>query len=153
MTPAAPILVVKKWIAAPAEQLFAFWTEVSHLKAWWGPQGCTCFAAEIDLRVNGTYRLGNRLPDGTDIWITGRFELIETPRKLVYSWQCAGEPGEEERVTVRFEPKDKGTEVIVTHERIPSERVRREHEQGWLGCLEGLERHTLKLSGGVRAPL
>jgi hypothetical protein len=28
--------------------------------------------------------------------------------------------------------------VIVTHERIASEELRKMHEQGWFGCLEGL---------------
>ena len=32
------------------------------------------------------------------------------------------------------------TEVIVTHEHIASEELRKMHEQGWFGCLEGLAR-------------
>ena len=42
---------------------------------------------------------------------------------------------------IRLKESGKVTEVIVVHERIPSEAVRRSHEGGWLGCLEGLERH------------
>jgi uncharacterized protein YndB with AHSA1/START domain len=48
------------------------------------------------------YRLGNQLPDGRVLWITGAFELIERPRKLVYSWRLGDEPMS--RVTVQFEP-------------------------------------------------
>jgi len=46
-------------------------------------------------------------------------------------------------VTVRFEPKGDGTEVIVVHERIADEATRDDHEKGWAGCLDGLERHFL----------
>ena len=48
------------------------------------------------------------------------------------------EAGPVERVTVTFESCGETTEVIVTHERIPSEPVRDRHEQGWIGCLDGL---------------
>jgi hypothetical protein len=41
-------------------------------------------------------------------------------------------------VTVRFEPRDGGTEVIVVHERIASAAARATHEQGWIGCFDGL---------------
>jgi Activator of Hsp90 ATPase homolog 1-like protein len=44
-------------------------------------------------------------------------------------------------VTVRFEPRGEFTEVIVTHEQIAGDAVRRGHELGWEGCLEGLARH------------
>lgn len=41
---------------------------------------------------------------------------------------------------MRFEPlTPTSTEVIVIHERIGSDAGRREHELGWLGCLDGLE--------------
>jgi hypothetical protein len=48
---------------------------------------------------------------------------------------------ESSRVTVRFEPRGDATEVTIVHEQIPSPAVRDSHEQGWRGCLEGLERH------------
>jgi uncharacterized protein YndB with AHSA1/START domain len=44
-------------------------------------------------------------------------------------------------VTVTFAPRGEGTEVVVVHEDIPTEHVRRSHEDGWRGCLDGLERH------------
>lgn len=51
------------------------------------------------------------------------------------------EPGAStcERVTVRFEPRDSATEVIVLHERIADDATRNRHAHGWAGCLDGLE--------------
>ncbi len=105
---------------------------------WWGPRGVRCVGAELDLRVGGRYRIGNELPDGTRLWIAGAFELVERPHKLVYSWSLEPGSGDPERVTVRFEPRGGGCEVIVVHERVATEAQRDGHEQGWTGCLEGL---------------
>jgi hypothetical protein len=64
--------------------------------------------------------------------------VIEAPRKLVYTWRIEPETESFERVTVQFEPSGDDTEVIVTHGHIASEELRKMHEQGWFGCLEGL---------------
>jgi uncharacterized protein YndB with AHSA1/START domain len=66
------------------------------------------------------------------------FELIEAPNKLVYTWALEGLAGDPERVTVQFTAQGATTEVTVTHEGIPSAPGRDRHEQGWLGCLDGL---------------
>jgi uncharacterized protein YndB with AHSA1/START domain len=131
-------LVVRKTIRANAERLFAAWTIPAQLKLWWGPQGVKCIEAQVDLRSGGQYRIANQLPDGNVLWITGEFEVIEAPRKLVYTWRIEPETESSERVTVQFEESGNDTEVIVTHERISSEELRKMHEQGWFGCLAGL---------------
>jgi uncharacterized protein YndB with AHSA1/START domain len=131
-------LVVRKTIRAKAERLFAAWTIPAQLKLWWGPQGVKCIEAEVDLRRGGRYRIANQFPGGKIVWITGEFEVIEAPRKLVYTWRIEPETESSERVTVEFEPSGDSTEVIVTHERIASEELRKMHERGWFGCLEGL---------------
>ena len=67
--------------------------------------------------------------------------LIEPPELLVFSWSIQGNSTLPERVSVRFTalPDGQGTEVTVMHERIASPEVRKSHETGWLGCLDGLE--------------
>jgi uncharacterized protein YndB with AHSA1/START domain len=142
------ILIVRRTIRARPERVFSAWTDPAQLQRWWGPAQTECPVAEVDLRVGGRYRLANKFPDGSVWWITGTFEAITRPRLLIYSWELsAGEiaPGGSpppaqatERVTVRFEPKGDATDVVVTHERIADETARVSHEQGWLGCLDGL---------------
>jgi uncharacterized protein YndB with AHSA1/START domain len=99
----------------------------------------TCSDAEVDLRTGGRYRIVNLLPDGRMVTIHGEFRLVQPPRKLVYTWRMSDDAGESSLVTVSFEPRGNDTEVIVVHEDIPSEPVRESHEQGWRGCLDGLE--------------
>jgi uncharacterized protein YndB with AHSA1/START domain len=130
-------LIVRRTIDASPEFLFDAWTSPDALRQWWGPEHVECPSAEVDLRIGGRYRIENRLPDGSTIWISGEFESIERPREIVYTWRVNEQP-DPERVTVKFEPREDATEVIVIHERIADEEVRRTHEGGWIGCLDGL---------------
>ncbi|MEO5660812.1 MAG: SRPBCC domain-containing protein, partial [Polaromonas sp.] len=136
---AATTLVVRRTIRATPERLFAAWTTPDQLRNWWGPAPVTCSDAEVDLRVGGQYRLANQMPNGEIVWILGKFEVIEPPHKLVYSWQLGTQAmAESERVTVTFETRQDATEVTVVHERIPDKATRDQHEQGWCGCFNGL---------------
>ncbi|MEO6417912.1 MAG: SRPBCC domain-containing protein [Polyangiaceae bacterium] len=137
----AIVLVVRRTIKAPVTRVFEAWTRPEHLRRWWGPAPVTCSEAEVDLRVGGLYRIGNLLPDGSVLFIAGAFEIVDPPHRLVYSWQierAGAAPADTSRVTVRFEPRDGGTEVIIAHEQIDSEATRADHEHGWIGCLDGL---------------
>ena len=131
-------LIVRRTIYAAVERVFEAWTRPAHLKKWWGPASVHCPHAEIDLRVGGCYRIANQFPDGKLVWIVGEFELVAPPHKLVYTWRLDPDSHVSERVTVRFEPRDGATEVIIVHDRIPNKAMRDLHEQGWNGCLDGL---------------
>ena len=135
-------LVVRKTIAAPPERLFDAWTKPDQLRRWWGPQGVECVDPEIDLRVGGGYRIGNRMPDGAVLWIAGEFEAVERPNRLVFTWRLEGDQGFPERVTVSFAGRGDTTDVTVTHERIANGPLRDRHREGWEGCLDGLERYV-----------
>lgn len=133
-------LVVRRMVRASAERLFAAWTEPGALAQWWGPRGVRCTGAEIDLRVGGRYRIGNRFADGREVWIVGEYERIEAPYCLVFTWRLEPGPDLAERVIVRFEPRGNATEIVVVHERIATEEARASHEAGWRDCLDGLAR-------------
>ncbi len=134
-------LVTRRTMKASVARVFAAWTEPVQLRAWWGPRPVTCADAEVDLRVGGRYRIVNALPDGARVTIEGEFRVVEAPHKLVYTWHIDDGAGEASLVTVRFEARgDAMTEVIIVHEEIANEAVRDSHEQGWSGCLDGLER-------------
>jgi uncharacterized protein YndB with AHSA1/START domain len=144
---ASLVLVVRRTIAAAPERLFDAWTRPEQLRQWWGPAGVTCTAAEIDLRPGGSYRIANQFPGGRVLWISGEFFCIERPRELGYTWRLGSQHEPYERVTVRFERRGPHTEVIVTHERIRDVTDRERHEQGWAGCLQGLDAYIARGDG------
>ncbi len=72
---------------------------------------------------------------------------VNPPEKLVVTWAWEKTPGDdtdfapaETLVTIEFIDKGASTEVILTHEQLTDEHMRDEHQQGWDGCLEGLDR-------------
>jgi uncharacterized protein YndB with AHSA1/START domain len=134
-------LVVRRQIRAPVARVFDAWIQPQQLRQWWGPRPLTCSDASVDLRVGGAYRIGNLFPDGSVVWISGEFEIVEPPFRLVYTWHVERKESpiaDRSRVTVRFQASGDGTEVIVVHERIDTEETRADHEKGWNGCLDGL---------------
>ena len=102
----------------------------------------------MDLKVGGKYRLG-MLEPGKDNPYTcyGIYQKVKAPEKMVFTWTREKMPGDdadftpdETLVTVEFNDKNGATEVVLTHERFPDEHMRDEHQGGWSGCLDSLER-------------
>ena len=139
--PASLSLITQRTVRATPEALFRAWTTPEILQTWWGPAGVECCGVEIDLRVGGAYRIGNRTPDGSVVWIAGVFEAVTPPHGLVFTWSVGGDAGAAvERVAVTFTACEAGTRVVVRHDRIPDAQTRDSHEAGWTGCLDGLAR-------------
>lgn len=134
-------LQIQRFIRATPERVFRAWTDPEDLLQWWGPTGVRCVAAEIELSVGGLYRIANEMPDGSILWISGRFEHVEAPHELTYTWVVENNAPETERVSVRFQAHRHGTKVTINHERIPTADLREQHELGWIGCLAGLKTH------------
>ena len=132
-------LSVTRLIRASPERVFAAWTEPRLLTRWWGPGPVSCPEAHVDLRPGGEYRIANLAPGGSIIWISGRFEAVEPPQRLSYSWSVSLHPDETSRVTVTFDDHPEGTRLELRHERIGSEHLRDGHLLGWTGCLDKLD--------------
>ena len=59
-------VILTRVFDAPRELVFKCWTEPEHLKQWWGPNGFTTPACEVDLRVGGAWKIVMRFPDGSN---------------------------------------------------------------------------------------
>jgi uncharacterized protein YndB with AHSA1/START domain len=78
-------------------------------------------------------------PDGEVFYLTGVYREVRPPERLVYTWRWEAEPElGETLVTVEFLDRGASTEVVLTHERFPSDAVRDQHGTGWSSCLECL---------------
>ena len=147
--PSETILKIKRTFAAPREKVFRAWTDPKELTRWFAPSDdYSTPLAEVDLRVGGTYRIQMKSPDGETMTVKGTYREVVIPEKLVYTWiweggHCASEEITEERptlVTVEFHDKGKSTDVILTHEYLPSAEERDKHSHGWTGCLNRLSK-------------
>lgn len=133
-------LSIQRVIKASPQRVFQAWTQAEHLREWWGPPGVICESVEIDLRIGGEYRIENRLPDGTRLWISGTFLIIDPPHRIVYTWSTDDRSPSQELVSVEFQACSAGTLLSLLHERIPNNALRENHARGWEGCLAGLRR-------------
>ena len=128
-------------IAADPKTVFAAWTEVEHMKNWFAPEGMDVPSVEVDLRVGGQFRLTMRNAEGREFIGVGEYREVDPPRRVVYTWDW--EQGEyvvgETLITVDFNAVDGGTEVVMRHELLPTEKAAADHTMGWTSCLNRLE--------------
>ncbi len=74
--------VITRLIDAPREMVWRAFTEVEHLKHWWGPKGFTMMSCTLDLRVGGTFHYGMKSPEGYEMWGKWIFREIVAPERL-----------------------------------------------------------------------
>ena len=77
--------VIERVFDAPRELVWKAFTEVEHLKHWWGPKGFTNPVCEIDARAGGSLRIHMRGPDGGVYPMKGVIREIVPPERLVFS--------------------------------------------------------------------
>src|SRR5258708_10992484 len=78
-------LVLTRVFDAPRELVFKVWTDPKHVAQWWGPQGFTNRVCELDVRPGGAIRIHMRGPDGTVYRMTGVYQEIVEPERLVFT--------------------------------------------------------------------
>jgi uncharacterized protein YndB with AHSA1/START domain len=142
--PQAPSLSIKRTFKAPAQKVFAAWTQPAVLKRWFGPGEQTqVLVADLDVRVGGRYRIVMRSPDGEEHRVGGVYTEIVPGHKLAFTWAWESTPERQSLVTIEIKAAAVGCELTLSHERFFDETARDRHRQGWIGCLERL-RHCLE---------
>lgn len=138
MTAHLPSLTLVRRIKAPPASVFAAITRPELLLQWWGPDAGPTLAAEADVRPGGRFSIVFRMLNGDLHNPTGVYREVVADRKLVFTWEWPGMPERESLVTIQLRPIDDGTELTLTHERLPDPAARVSHERGWGGLLDKL---------------
>jgi uncharacterized protein YndB with AHSA1/START domain len=143
------VLRLERLLDASPERVFAAWTDPDLLRRWWAAQpDWTTPEARTDVRVGGRYRLSMQDADGTVHTVVGEYLEVDPPRRLVYTWQWEpqGDPAPTGVVTVvevDFVADGSATRVVLEQRGFDGEADRDEHDHGWRGCLDKLERRVL----------
>ncbi len=114
--PARREVTLTRIFDAPVQLVWTAWTDPRHLAQWWGPKSFTNPVCELDLRPRGAIRIHMRAPDGAVYPMTGEFEEIVPPERLVFTSvarDLAGKPLLEGLNTVTFEDVGGKTKVTV----------------------------------------
>ena len=131
------LLVVRRVVAVPREEVFDAWLDAESLQHWMRPGDVGRATAEVDARVGGKFRIVMH-HGGRDNAHWGEYLAIERPSRLSFTWISEYTDLQPTVVTIDFLDKDGGTEVVLTHRRLPPERVDA-HRGGWSSILEKLE--------------
>ena len=135
LAPAA--VVVRRTIAAPAEDIFDAWLDPEALAEWMRPGSVRSTVARVEPRVGGSYEITMQIDSGPVVH-RGVYRIVDRPRRLAFTWKTEFTENKETLVTVDFLPRDQRTEVVVTHEQLPASAMD-SHRNGWTSGLEHLD--------------
>ncbi|PYN21645.1 MAG: hypothetical protein DMD76_21520 [Candidatus Rokuibacteriota bacterium] len=143
-----PELVLTRVFKAPRGPVFAAWTEPTQVAQWWGPNGFTNPVCELDVRPGGAIRIHMRGPDGTVYPMTGVYQEIVEPERLVFTSAALDESGKplfDVLNTVAFVEHDGTTKLTVRARVVKSTAGAAPYlagmEAGWTQSLERLGVH------------
>jgi uncharacterized protein YndB with AHSA1/START domain len=132
-------LHIERHFAARPERVFQALTDPSELVRWWGPEGFTVPECELDARPGGAWRTCMRSPDGNLHCVSGVYQEIVPPKRLVYTWSWETEgPRHETLVTIVLRSVGDATELTMTQSLFDSLDSRDKHAYGWTGAFDCL---------------
>ena len=137
------VLEIERLIPAPPERVLEYWTEPELLARWFGPEGFDIPANTHDVRPGGKWRTTMRSPDGKLRTVSGIYNLIDRPRRLVFTWgwdDDEGLRGHETEVTVTLEPTPGGTRLKLVQQLFQTSEVRNLHNAGWASSFNKLQK-------------
>jgi uncharacterized protein YndB with AHSA1/START domain len=148
-------LVLKRVFDAPRELVFKVWTDPKHVARWWGPHRFTNPVCELDLRPGGAILIHMRGPDGTVYPMTGVYQEIIRPERLVFTSSALdsdGNPMFEILTTVTFAEEGGKTKQILRARVIKRTAQAAPYlagmEAGWTQSLERLAAYIATESKG-----
>jgi uncharacterized protein YndB with AHSA1/START domain len=145
-------LVITRVLDAPRALVFKAWTETQHVAQWWGPKGFTNPVCEMDVRVGGKLRIHMRAPDGVVYPMTGVFEDIVPPERLVFVGSALDGDGKsmfDVLNTVLF-AEQRGKTTLTFQARVITATAQAPQylkgmEMGWMQSLDRLEEKLAKM--------
>ena len=144
-------LVLTRVFDAPRELVFKAWTDPKQVAQWWGPHGFTNPVCDLDVRPGGAIRIHMRGPDGTVYPMTGVYNEVVEPERLVFTsaaLDADGNPMFEVLTTVTFAEQGGKTKQIMRARVIKSTAEAAPYikgmEAGWTQSLERLAKSLAK---------
>lgn len=91
-TPSDREIAMTRVFDAPRRLVWEAWTNPEHLPHWMlGPDGWTMPVCEIDLRPGGAWRFVWRREDGSEMGMTGVYQEVVAPERLVHTEAWGGD--------------------------------------------------------------
>lgn len=151
MTATENELTLTRIINAPRALVFKAFTDPKHVAQWWGPRGFTAPVCELDVRSGGSLLIHMRGPDGIIYPMTGIYQEVIKPERLIFTSSALDEKGIplfEVLNTITFTELGGKTRLIM-HASVSKVRAEAAPylagmEAGWTQTLERLEEFVAK---------
>jgi uncharacterized protein YndB with AHSA1/START domain len=136
--PTVPTVKIKRVISSDAHKIFNLWTRPELMAHWMSPYpGKVQCSAEADVRVGGTFKLSMQ-SDHSTCEIEGQYVVVDPPHLLAFTWCGPPTQNANTLVTVELKSISGGTELTLTHEKLPTVELRAAHEIGWANMFDHL---------------
>jgi uncharacterized protein YndB with AHSA1/START domain len=133
-----PVVQVRRRVRASAQQIFDLWTKPDLMVRWMSPfPGAVECKATCDLRPGGAFTLVMSSGQSSRE-VSGTYVLIERPHKLVFTWSGPLTNHVNTLVTLELNPSGDETDLVLTHERLPTPAICEGHTRGWGNILDHL---------------
>lgn len=125
---------------APRARVWEALVDPEQVSRWWGPEGFTMPAVELDARVGGAYRFTMQPPGGEAFAIDGEFLVVEPPERLSYTFRYdPPDPDDQETVaTLTLTDEGDSTRIELVQGPFRTEARRELHDAGWTDTLDKL---------------
>jgi uncharacterized protein YndB with AHSA1/START domain len=133
-----PILQIRRRVRASAEEIFDLWTKPDLIVRWMSPYPRTVDCkASCDVRPGGAFSFVMSSGESSRE-VSGTYVQIDRPRKLVFTWIGPLTNNMTTLVTVELNPRGNETDLVLTHERLPTPAIHEGHTMGWGNILDHL---------------
>ena len=123
------------------ERLFDFVTKRASVLEWFGYEGMTFPADEMDFSRTGPWFVEMLSKDGNKLKLSGHVTHVDRPNSIGFTWAWHDEDdkrGVESHVTIKLVPAQNGTVLQLSHVDLPEESAE-SHKEGWGSTFNKLE--------------
>ena len=127
------VLRLERTLPASRATVYRALTDATELARWWGPRGSTTPRVDFEPRVGGRYRIAMQPPDGDLFHLSGKFERVEPPALLSYTFRWEPPDPDDRDTVVSLSLDERGDETVLhlTQGEFATEARHALHEAGW----------------------
>lgn len=136
------IRVEREFAVSPA-RLFAVVTTNAEILQWWGHEGWTMQDEQLDFSRKGPWHSAMLSDEGNLFKMSGQVTNVHPIDTIGFTWgwhDADDQRGAESHVTFTIQEAVRGSKLVIDHRDLQSDDIAAQHEKGWGGPLERLER-------------
>lgn len=104
-------IVITREFDAPRDLVFRAYTDPKAIPQWWGPRYLTTTVDKMEVRPGGQWRYCQRDAQGNEFNFHGVYHSVESPARIVSTFEFEGAPGSVSLETLTLEEDDGRTKL------------------------------------------